>query len=64
MGLIKTIISKIKVIIIITVGHIKNKTPHLVMVKIIVNFLRAGSTHRYIMVNQIYKGLILVDLVI
>jgi hypothetical protein len=53
MVLIKTIISKVKDIIIvrliITVVPLKNKTQEMVMDKIIVSFLRVGSIHKYIM---------------
>ena len=53
MVLIKTIISKVKDIIIvrltITVVPLKNKTQEMVMDKIIVSFLRVGSIRKYIM---------------
>ena len=59
MVLIKTIISKIKGIIIvrliITVVPLKNKTQEMVMDRIIVNFLRVGSIHKLIMEARIYK---------
>ena len=50
---IKTIINKVKVIIIvqliITVAHLKNRPQEMVISKIIVNFLQAGSIRKYIM---------------
>ena len=54
---IKTIINKVKVIIIvqliITVAHLKSRPQEMVISKIIVNFLQAGSIRRYIMVASL-----------
>jgi hypothetical protein len=54
---IKTIINKVKVIIIVQLiiiaAHLKSRPQEMAISKIIVNFLRAVSMHKYIMVARL-----------